>query len=98
MKKEEFERRCQKMRETNSKEIAAPVSGTDLAAEGKPLTVRQVAQKLGRTEWWTRTYFKKVVGALVMSSSGRRGTRRYQTVTVPVDVFERELSKFRAKK
>ena len=59
--------------------------------------VKQAAQKLGRTEWWARTYFKKVVGALVMSGSGKRGTRRYQTVTVPVDVFERELLKFRVK-
>jgi hypothetical protein len=96
MKKEEFERRCQKMREANSKE-SAPVSGPNLADEAKPLTVRQAAQKLGRTEWWTRMYFKKMVGALVMSGSGKRGTRRYQTVTVPVDVFERELSKFRVR-
>jgi len=97
MKKEEFERRCQKMREANSKESAGPVTGTNLAAEGKPLTVRQVAQKLGRSEWWARTHFKKVLGALVMSGSGKRGTRQYRTVTVPVDVFERELSKFRVK-
>ena len=97
MKKEEFERRCQKMREANSKESAGPVTGTNLAAEGKPLTVRQVAQKLGRSEWWTRTHFKKVVGALVMPGSGKRGTRQYETVTVPVEVFERERSKFRVK-
>lgn len=62
------------------------------------MTIKQAAQKLGRTEWWTRTYFKKVVDALVMPGSGKRGLRRYQTVTVPVDVFERERSKFRVKK
>jgi hypothetical protein len=97
MKKEEFERRCQKMREANSKE-SAPVGGSNLASEAKPLTIKQAAQKLGRTEWWTRTYFKKVGDALVMPGSGKRGIRRYQTVTVPVYVFEREVSKFRVRK
>src|ERR1035437_1186758 len=97
MKKEEFERRCQKMREANSKK-SAPVSGSSRADEAKPLTIKQAAQKLGRTEWWTRTHLKKVVDALVMPGSGKRGTRQYQTVTVPVDVFEREWSKFRVKK
>ena len=85
------------MREANSKE-SAPVRAGILADETGPLTVKQVAQKLGRSAWWTRAYFKKVEGALVMSSSRKRGTRRYQTVTVPVVVFERELAKFRVKK
>jgi hypothetical protein len=97
MKKEEFERRCQKMREANSKESAAPVCGTDRAGEAKPLTVKQAAHKLGRSEWWTRNHFKKVDGALVMPGSRKRGTRQYETVTVPVDVFERERAKFRVK-
>jgi hypothetical protein len=97
MKREEFERRCQKMREANSKEGAGPVGGSNLAGEAKPLTIKQAAQKLGRTEWWTRTHFKKAVGALVMPGSGKRGTRQYETVTVPVEVFERERSKFRVK-
>ena len=97
MKKEEFDRRCQKMREANSKESTAPVSGTYLAAEAKPLTVKQAAHELGRSEWWTRNHFKKVVGAYVMPGSGKRGTRQYETVTVPVEVFERERSKYRVK-
>src|SRR5689334_20177057 len=97
MKKEELERRCQKMRAANSKG-REPVNGPNLAVEAKPLTIKQAAQKLGRTEWWTRTYFKKVVDALVMPGSGKRGTRSYQTVTVPVDVFERERENFRVKK
>jgi hypothetical protein len=97
MKRDEFERRCQKMREANSKE-KAPVSEADLTDEAAPLTVKQAALKLGRTEWWTRTYFKKVGDALLMPGSGKRGKRRYQTVTVPIDVFERELAKFRVKK
>jgi hypothetical protein len=98
MKKEEFERRCQKMREANSKESAAPVSKRDdLAGEAKPLTVKQAAHELGRSEWWTRKHFKKVVGAYLMPGSGKRGTRQYETVTVPVEVFERERSKYRVK-
>jgi len=96
MKKEEFERRCQKMREANSKE-RAPISGTNRSGEAKPLTVKEAAHKLGRSEWWTRNHFKKVDGALVMPGSGKRGIRQYETVTVPVEVFERELSKFRVR-
>jgi hypothetical protein len=94
MKREELERRCQKMRAAHSKE-SAPVGEMNVSDEGVPLTIQQAAQKLGRTEWWTRAYFRKVAGALVMVSPKKRGIRRYQTVTVPVDVFERELSKFR---
>ena len=96
MKKEEFERRCQKMREANSK-TSAPVSGSSRADEAEPLTVKQAAHELGRSEWWTRKHFKKVVGAYVMPGSGKRGTRQYETVTVPVEVFERERSKYRIK-
>jgi methylphosphotriester-DNA--protein-cysteine methyltransferase len=97
MKKEEFERRCREMRETNSKASAA-VSGAALADEpDKPLSVKQAAQRLGRSEWWTRKHFKKVFGAYVIPGSGKRGKRQYETVTVPVDVFERELLKFRVK-
>lgn len=96
MKKEEFERRCRKMRERNSKGTAA-ASGAAFADESEPLTVKQAAHKLGRSEWWTRNHFKKVDGALVMPGSGKRGIRQYQTVTVPVEVFERERCKFRVK-
>jgi hypothetical protein len=96
MKKEELERRCQKMRERNSKGSAA-TSGAALTSKAEPLTVKQAAHKLGRSEWWTRNHFKKVDGALVMPGSGKRGIRPYETVTVPIEVFERELSKYRVK-
>jgi len=59
------------------------------------MTIKQVAREIGRTEWWTRTYFKDVAGALVMLGLGKRGRRRYDTITVPVEVFERELKRFR---
>ena len=84
------------MRERNSIGIAA-ANAAVLADEAEPLTIKQAAHKLGRSEWWTRNHFKKVDGALVMPGSGKRGIRRYETVTVPVEVFERELSKFRVK-
>jgi hypothetical protein len=32
-----------------------------------------------------------------MPGSRKRGVRQYETVTVPVEVFDRELSKFRVK-
>ena len=83
------------MREKNSKDGPAVELNDEISA---PLSIKEAAQRLGRTEWWTRTHFKKVNGALVMPGRGGRGTRRYTTVTVPMEVFERELHNFRVKK
>jgi hypothetical protein len=84
------------MRERQAK--SSDVSSETVNKTVKPLTIKQVAQRLGRTEWWTRAHFKKVAGALVMPGSGRRGKRRYETVTVPIEVLEREIYSFRVSK
>ena len=70
------------------------VGGESVSDKAAPLSVKQAAQRLGRTEWWTRNYFKNVAGTLVMPGSGKRGRRKYETVTIPIDVFEREWMKF----
>jgi len=61
----------------------------------KPLTTKEAATRLGRSEWWTRDYFRRVADTLKYPSlDARRGTRQYVTVTIPIRVFEREKAKF----
>jgi hypothetical protein len=95
LKKREFEKRCAEMR-VRSGQDPTPVAMSGKSVE-RPVTIKEAAQQLGRSVWWTRRYFRTVDGALRMppATGARRGTRTYQTITIPVDVLERELVKFR---
>jgi len=91
MKKKLFEIRAVKMRERLT---GQPTIEPDVVA-GTPFSIKQCAQKLGRTPKWTRNYFKnRVSGVLIMPGSGKRGTRKYETITVPPDVLDRVIQKF----
>jgi hypothetical protein len=56
-----------------------------------PLTVQQAAARLGVSTDWIRSRFAKIPGTLIIPSLPRRGKRAYNTMLIPVEVFERTL-------
>jgi hypothetical protein len=92
MHKAVFERRCEEMRLRYS--AVPPVSNTVAVGSRSPLTVREAAERLHMSPDWTRRYFYRIPGVLVIASPGRRLKRRYAKLLIPVEVFEREWRRF----
>jgi AraC-like DNA-binding protein len=92
MRKAVFERRCEEMRQryrsATSGSPSAPVPTLP------PLTVAEAAERLHMSSDWTRRYFGKVPGVLVIPSPTRLQKRRYAKLLIPVEVFEREWRRF----
>jgi hypothetical protein len=65
--------------------------------EVRPMTVKEVAERMNRSVDWVRDYFRRIDGVLVIPSTKghRRGTRRWVTLLIPVDVFDRVIASFR---
>ena len=94
MKKNQFEVECAKMKAKYGGK--KPERAALATAEGcGAITTAEAARLWGRSEWWTRNYFRTVEDTLKLPSlNARRGTRKYVTVTIPIHVFERETAKF----
>jgi hypothetical protein len=91
MHKAVFERRCEEMRCRN----AAAADPTSAAVGPRPpLTVLEAAERLHMSPDWTRRYFCRIPGVLVIASPVRRLKRRYAKLLIPVEVFEREWRRF----
>jgi hypothetical protein len=92
MHKAVFERRCEEMRGRNA--AAAPAPNSVAVRSRSPLTVREAAERLHMSPDWTRRYFCRIPGVLVIASPARRLKRRYAKLLIPVEVFEREWRRF----
>ena len=99
-KKEVFEAQCQAMRAKNSGEIPEKKPpGRAETSTAQFMSVKEAAAGIGRSEWWTRQYFRRLEDTLKQPSlDAKRGKREYITVTIPIHVFEREKAKFGKKK
>jgi hypothetical protein len=87
-----LQRRCEEMRRRHSVATSVPTSvpiGTR-----PPLTVAEAAERLHMSPDWTRRYFCRIPGVLLIASPGRRFKRRYAKLLIPVEVFEREWRRF----
>jgi hypothetical protein len=92
MRKDVFERRCEEMRRRNA--VATPAPTPAVRAPRPPLTVMEAAELLHMSPDWTRRYFCRVPGVLVIASPARRSRRHYAKLLIPVEVFEREWRRF----
>jgi hypothetical protein len=95
-----LEELCQRMRDRNSGERPEKKPpGRAETSTDQFMSVKEAAAGIGRSTWWTRQYFRSLDDTLKQPSlDAKRGTREYITVTIPVDVFEREKAKFTKKK
>ena len=88
MRKAVLERRCEEMR----RRYQPATAGSDFVpvTPRPPLTIAEAAERLHMSTDWTRRYFCRVSGVLVIPSPARRQKRRYTKLLIPVEVFERE--------
>jgi hypothetical protein len=87
-----FERRCEEMRRRHAATISVPASFA--VGPRPPLTVAEAAERLHMSPDWTRRYFCRIPGVLVIASPARRAKRRYAKLLIPLEVFEREWRRF----
>lgn len=59
-----------------------------------PLTAAEAATLSGMSIDWVRDHFRQVPGVILIPSRTRRGTRAYRRMSIPREVFDREMSKF----
>src|SRR4051794_15342918 len=85
------------MRSKNLQPPPSP-SPTQIATGGtKPLSVKEVAERLGMSASWVRKHFRTVPGVLALPSAAPNSVGKQSTLIIPEDVFERELEKFKIK-
>ena len=87
-----FERRCEEMRRRHAAASSIPASVP--IGIRPPLTVAEAAERLHMSPDWTRRYFRRIPGVLLIASPARRLKRRYAKLLIPVEVFEREWRRF----
>jgi hypothetical protein len=61
--------------------------------EAPPLTLKQAAAKLGWSYETTRRFFASVDGCIRLTRPEKLHKRKYESVRVPVHIFEREYRK-----
>jgi hypothetical protein len=88
MRPQELERRCAEMRARHEPKPCT----AELHA--RPLTAQQAAERSGMSVDWIRRHFSRVPGTILIPSRSRRGVRTYHRISIPEDVFLREMSRF----
>jgi AraC-like DNA-binding protein len=101
MKRKTLDERCAELKERIQRKNFDPPpspSPTKIATgEAKPLSVKDVAERLGMSAAWVRKHFRTVPGVLALPSAGPNTVGKQSTLIIPEDVFERELEKFKIK-
>lgn len=93
-RKQSLEEKCAWMRERQEK-----LNGPQIPTFEEPFTIQQVAPIWGQSEKVTRRYFAKVKGVRIHANPARydkvlkREIRKYDTITVPPSVLQRELQR-----
>lgn len=64
-----------------------------MLGDAPPLTLKQAATRLGWSYETARRYFSNVDGVIRLKRPERLRKRTYQSVRVPVRIFEREYRK-----
>jgi hypothetical protein len=92
MRKAVLEQRREEMRRRYQPAISG--SNSVPVPPRPPLTIAEAAERLHMSTDWTRRYFCKVPGVLVIPSPPRRQKRSYAKLLIPLEVFEREWRRF----
>ena len=85
--KKSLDQRCAEMKARQTETPSAHAGPDGLP----PMSVQQAARALGRSDDWTRDYFRQFPDVPKMPSlKSKRGIRPYITLMIPQTVFRRE--------